>query len=90
MSTSAGEEQATIHRPTGPLADLVRHLDGPTLRHLAATAEALYRPRFSDPGAAAEALAAMAARGTRPTIGWWRRHLDTDRTTTTTEKGITQ
>jgi hypothetical protein len=77
-------------RPTGPLADLVRHLNGPTLRHLAATAEALHRPGFSDPGAAAEALAAMAARGTRPTIGWWRRHLDTDLTTTETEKGITQ
>jgi hypothetical protein len=88
MSTSTGEEMTSTHRPTGPLADLVRHLDGPTLRHLAATAEALHRPCFSDPGATAEALAAMAARGTRPTVGWWRRHLDTDLTTTT--KGITQ
>ena len=62
-------------RPTGVLAELVRHLDGDTLRELAACADARYRRRFIDPALAAEELARVVAKGGRPTLGWWRRHL---------------
>lgn len=53
---------------------LIAGLDGPTLRLLATIADQLERPRFVDPARAAEELADMIERGTRPTIGWYRRH----------------
>jgi single-strand DNA-binding protein len=73
-------------RPTGPVADLVRHLDGRTLRELAACADALRGPRFADPMVAAEELALMAAEGRRPTLSWWRRHLEPSQPTKQRER----
>jgi single-strand DNA-binding protein len=62
-------------RPTGPVPDLIRHLDGQTLREYAALADALNPRLFTDPERAADELAEMAATGRKPTAGWWRRHL---------------
>lgn len=58
-------------------AALIAGLDGPTLRELAAIADQLKRPTIVDPERAAEELAEMLEAGTRPTIGWWRRHART-------------
>ena len=44
------------------------------LRHLAAAKERSSRPRYDDTEAMAEELAAMLISGTRPTVGWYRRH----------------
>ena len=44
------------------------------LRHLAAAKESASRPRYDDTEAMAEELAAMLVSGSRPTIGWYRRH----------------
>ena len=44
------------------------------LRHLAAAKEHATRPHYDDTDAMAEELAAMVMAGTRPTIGWYRRH----------------
>ena len=44
------------------------------LRHLAAAKERATRPCYDDNNAMAEELAAMLMAGTRPTIGWYRRH----------------
>jgi len=44
------------------------------LRHLAAAKERASRPHYDDTEAMAEELAAMVMAGTRPTIGWYRRH----------------
>jgi hypothetical protein len=44
------------------------------LRHLAAAKERAARPHYDDTHAMAEELAAMVMAGTRPTIGWYRRH----------------
>ena len=71
----------------GRLGDIAKVLDGPTLRHLAACADARRRPEVIDPGAAADELAAMFAAGRRPTIGWWRRHLRPTKPVTSNEKG---
>ncbi len=66
---------STQRRSThGSLADLARVLDGPTLRHLAACADALRRPHIVDPERTADELVAMTTAGHRPTFGWWRRH----------------
>jgi len=65
----------TTHRSSGPLADLVRHLDGDTLRQLAASADSLHHRHFTDPERAAQEYADIVAKGGRPTLGWWRRHL---------------
>ena len=46
-----------------------------TLRHLAAIKERALRDRYDDTDAMAEELAQMLLAGTRPTIGWYRRHL---------------
>jgi single-strand DNA-binding protein len=69
-------QQRSTH---GSLADLARVLDGQTLRHLAACADALSRPLFIDPERAADELVAMTTVGHRPTLGWWRRHIRTTR-----------
>ena len=45
-----------------------------TLRELAALAERSSRPEVIDPVGAAAEIADMLKQGTRPTIGWWRRH----------------
>jgi hypothetical protein len=57
------------------LSGILARLDGPTLRQLAVIADA-HRPtiRIADPEAAAAELVAITARGSIPTIGWWRRH----------------
>jgi len=65
----------TGSRLRGPLAEVVTVLDGSTLRHLAACADALRRPPLADPFAAADELAAMVEAGATPTLGWWRKHL---------------
>ena len=44
------------------------------LRHLAAAKERATRPRYDDTEAMAEELASMLMSGSRPTIGWYRRH----------------
>ena len=44
------------------------------LRHLAAAKERASRPRYDDTDAMAEDLALMLIAGTRPTVGWYRRH----------------
>ena len=44
------------------------------LRHLAAAKERASRPRYDATEAMAEELAAMLMSGSRPTIGWYRRH----------------
>jgi single-strand DNA-binding protein len=62
------------------LAVLVRTLDGPTVRHLTACADARRHPAVIDPGVAAEELAAMIPTRGRPTVGWWQRHTRADRT----------
>lgn len=49
-------------------------LDPSTLRHLAATSEALRRVRLDDPQQCADEMLEMLERGSKPTIGWWRRH----------------
>ena len=49
-------------------------LDADTLAHLAATARQLRRPRFIDPGRAADEILSILARRSLPTIGWWRRN----------------
>ena len=62
-------------RPNSPLAQLVRHLDGDTLRELAALADGLHQRHFIDPELAAREYADIVAKGGRPALGWWRRHL---------------
>ena len=59
------------------LANWLQTLDGPTLRHLAACADARARPDIIDPESAAADLAAMVETRGRPTVGWWRRHIRT-------------
>ena len=87
---------STQHRSThGSLADLARVLDGQTLRHLAACADALRRPHFVDPERAADELVAMTTAGHRPTLGWWRRHTrmtrkDSTMTTDTKVRTVTR
>lgn len=44
------------------------------LRHLAATKEWVSRPHYDDTSAMADELVEMLAAGTRPTVGWYRRH----------------
>lgn len=56
-----------------PLA-WVAALPADVLRELASIAEHLTRTEFIDPARAAQELAAMIEIGTRPTIGWYRRH----------------
>ena len=53
----------------------VYDLPGDTLRHLAAIAEHFDRPYFSHPEQAAEELVEMLDQGTRPALGWYRRHM---------------
>lgn len=61
--------------PTRSTLELIAtQLDPMTLRHLAATSEALRRAQLDDPSRCADELLAMLEAGTRPTIGWWRRH----------------
>jgi len=45
-----------------------------TLRELAALGERGTGPEVTDPVRAAAEIAEMLEQGTRPTIGWWRRH----------------
>jgi len=45
-----------------------------TLPELAALADRGIRPEVTDPVRAAAEIAEMLEQGTRPTIGWWRRH----------------
>ena len=45
-----------------------------TLRHLASLKDRAERERYDDTDAMAEELAQMLLAGTRPTIGWYRRH----------------
>lgn len=61
---------------TTTLKDLIAVLDGDRLRHLAACADARRRPVLTNPEQAAAELAAMTERGSRPTIGWWQRHME--------------
>ena len=44
------------------------------LRHLAAAKEWASRPNYDDTSAMADELVEMLAAGTRPTVGWYRRH----------------
>jgi hypothetical protein len=44
------------------------------LRHLAAAKERASRPHYDDTSAMADELVAMLIAGTRPTVGWYRRH----------------
>lgn len=53
----------------------VATLPAEVLSHLAAIARDLERPRFYDPEAAADEVVAMLVAGTRPALGWWRRHI---------------
>ena len=53
--------------------DLER-LSPSVLRHLAAAKERTSRPHYDDTEVMAEELAGMLIAGTRPTIGWYRRH----------------
>ena len=55
------------------LEEIATVLDGKTLRHLAALADAHRRRPFVDPAATANRLAAILAAGDRPTVGFWRR-----------------
>lgn len=45
-----------------------------TLREFAALAERSTRSEVIDPARAAAEIAEILEQGTRPTIGWWRRH----------------
>jgi single-strand DNA-binding protein len=71
------------------MVDLVRHLDGQTLRDLAALADALNPRLFADPDRAADELAEMATAGRKPTVGWWRRHLQSKSAGSSQQKGST-